>query len=280
MVIREPESRIDYSAVQVEAARSVLLELSNILSEYQDCLMIVGGWVPELLFPGEGHVGSLDVDLLLDHRTLAVHEMYLTIERVLTRNNYEKHPEQFFTFVRRVMVGDTLVSVGLDLLAGVYDGTAPKKRAQHVQGIRALKATGGDFAFLIPAKKVAIEGRRPDGARDSGIVRVAAVAPFFVMKAAALGRGKAKDAYDIYFCTAHYPGGIESLAEEFRPHLQNRQLLDALEKIAAKFATPEHAGPVDVADFMELPAGEEREILLRDVCERVTALLKRIRTEA
>ena len=117
--MREPESRIDYSAVQVEAARSVLLELSNILSEYQDCLMIIGGWVPELLFPGGGHVGSLDVDLLLDHRSLASHEKYLTIERVLTRNNYEKHPEQFFTFVRRVMVGDTLVSVGLDLLAGV-----------------------------------------------------------------------------------------------------------------------------------------------------------------
>ena len=36
--------------------------------------------------------------------------------------------------------------------------------------------------------------------------------PFLIMKATALGRGKPKDAYDIYFCIKHYSGGIKELA--------------------------------------------------------------------
>lgn len=42
-----------------------------------------------------------------------------------------------------------------------------------------------------------------------------AVVPYLVMKTAALGRGKAKDAYDIYFLIKHYHGGVYELAKEF-----------------------------------------------------------------
>ena len=41
--------RSDYTSDAVEAARSVLLELSRLLGEYQKGIVIVGGWVPELL---------------------------------------------------------------------------------------------------------------------------------------------------------------------------------------------------------------------------------------
>ena len=36
----------DYDALQVEAARSVLLELVRLLGEYRDDMVVVGGWVP------------------------------------------------------------------------------------------------------------------------------------------------------------------------------------------------------------------------------------------
>lgn len=57
--------RSDYTSDAVEAARSVLLELSRLLGEYQKGIVIVGGWVPELLFSqaSRRHIGSLDVDL-------------------------------------------------------------------------------------------------------------------------------------------------------------------------------------------------------------------------
>jgi len=62
----------DYDALQVEAARSVMLELTRLLGEYHDDMVVVGGWVPALLIPQDTapHVGSLDVDLALNHKTL------------------------------------------------------------------------------------------------------------------------------------------------------------------------------------------------------------------
>lgn len=61
--------RSDYSVEAVEAAHSVLLELSRLLGEYQDSVVVVGGWVPDLLLsdPPRQHVGSIDVDIVLDH---------------------------------------------------------------------------------------------------------------------------------------------------------------------------------------------------------------------
>ena len=55
----------NYAEEIVEAARSVLLELGRLLGEYMDEIVVVGGWVPELLLPQDQarHVGSIDVDL-------------------------------------------------------------------------------------------------------------------------------------------------------------------------------------------------------------------------
>jgi hypothetical protein len=63
-------TRRDYSAELVGAARSVLIEIMHILGEYQGQMVLIGGWVPELLFPQakNAHVGSIDIDLALDHR--------------------------------------------------------------------------------------------------------------------------------------------------------------------------------------------------------------------
>ena len=44
-------SRTDYTAIAVEAARSVMLELIRLLGEYRDDVVIIGGWVPDLLLP-------------------------------------------------------------------------------------------------------------------------------------------------------------------------------------------------------------------------------------
>ena len=51
---------------EVTASRSVLIEVLTILGKDLDKLAVIGGWVPELTFPHQGHVGSLDVDLALE----------------------------------------------------------------------------------------------------------------------------------------------------------------------------------------------------------------------
>jgi len=63
-------TRRDYSAELVEAARAVLIEVMHVLGEYRGEIVLVGGWVPDLLLPQaeQPHVGSIDIDLALDHR--------------------------------------------------------------------------------------------------------------------------------------------------------------------------------------------------------------------
>ena len=86
-------------------------------------------------------------------------------------------------------------------------------------------------------------------------------------------RMKEKDAYDIYYCVEHFPGGTEKLAAEFSSFLKNKLALEGLGKIRGKFASVKHVGPVWVADFLEITEKEDREIIMRRAFEKVNALL-------
>lgn len=272
----ELRSQTDYSAGQKEAAHRVLVEIVNILNDYRDDMLIIGGWVPDLLFPGQDHVGSIDVDVLFNH--LNLHESsYLSIERILLKNGYRKHPEKYFTFIKEVIVDGESYDVDLDIMAGMYGGTAESRRSQHIQGLKALKATGGNFAFEVPPIEVRIDARRPDGALDTGRIRVVSIVPFLIMKAAALGRGKPKDAYDIYFCIKHYLGGVKELANEFQAFLKFGLVNEMFEKLNDKFSSPEHAGPVDVVSFLEIYDEEEISMIKRDAFEQIASLIELLR---
>jgi hypothetical protein len=52
------------------ASRAVLIEVMNILGAFRDEMVLVGGWVPDLLYPDRGHMGSLDVDLAVSRKAL------------------------------------------------------------------------------------------------------------------------------------------------------------------------------------------------------------------
>lgn len=269
------KSSLDYSEGQKKAAHRVLVELVNIFKEYEDEIRIVGGWVPDLMFPGEGHIGSVDVDVLINHLTLE-DEGYQNMSRILKKNGYMDHPDKYFSFIRTVEVEGIPYDVDVDILAGMYGGTQPKRRSQHVQGLKALKATGGNFAFDFPAQEINVEAERPDGAMDVAKVNVVAIVPYIIMKTAAMGRGKAKDAYDIYFILKHYRGGVKALAKEFAPVSERNLVVEMKEKLKGKFASELHAGPKDVADFLDIEDEEEIDMVKRDAYEQVQALLRLI----
>lgn len=276
MVTRDDSLKksIDYNQGQIEAAHRILIELVNLLAEYQDNIMVIGGWIPEMMFPGLDHIGSIDVDVLVNHLNMK-EAGYETIERILLKNDYHRHPDKSFSFVKTVVVDGEEFPVDVDILAGKYGGTSETHRSQHIHGVAALKATGGNFAFEVAPNKVKIAGKRPDGADDSATVNLVAVAPFLMMKAAAMGRGKPKDAYDIFFVIKNYPGGIKQLAEEFAPFRERSLVKEGLQKLADKFASVKHAGPADVADFLEQDAdSEEKDRIKRDVYECVSSFLK------
>ena len=272
---KDLKSSQDYNEGQKAAAHRVLVELVNLFNEYRDDIRIVGGWVPDLMFPEEGHVGSVDVDVLINHIKLK-DSGYLTMSKILLRNGYEEHPDKAFSFIKRVQVDGIDYDVDVDILAGMYGGTQKKKRSQHVQGVKALKATGGDFAFEFDPQMIRVEAERTDGALDVARVNVIAVVPYFVMKTAAMGRGKAKDAYDLYFLVKHYHDGMDGLAKLFEDYRESRIILEMKEKLSEKFASPNHAGPADVAAFLDLEDEEEIAFTKRDAYEQMQALIRRL----
>lgn len=255
-----------------------MLELVRLLGEYSDDIVIVGGWVPALLIPQEGerHVGSTDVDLALNHKSLQ-DPGYETICRLLTDRGYRQDDEQPFIYWRSIRVGDKEIHVEVDLLAGEYEGTGKNRRTQKIQDVRARKARGCELAFQFPAE-VPVEGTLPGGARDAAQVRIAAIVPFLAMKGMAMAtRLKEKDPWDVYYCVKNYPGGADALVAEFTQHMEHGLVKEGLQNIAAKFASPEHVGPKSVADFDEISDPEERAVVQRDAYERVQDLLKRLK---
>lgn len=269
----------DYPSPAVQAARSVLLELARLLGQYRQDVVLVGGWAPELLFPEAAlaHVGSLDIDLALNHRTLDS-VGYRTIHKLLIERAYfQDSGGQPFQYFRRVSTsGGQELIVQVDFLAGEYGGRGHKHRSQRVSDMQPRKARGCDLAFTEPVA-ITLEGRLPTGPIDSATIHVVDVTAFIVMKAMAMAnRLNEKDAWDIYFCLRSYPNGTAALAERFKPRLKNGLVREGLQIIAAKFASVDHYGPAAVAAFEGSSDAEDYAIRQRDAFERVHDLLRRL----
>lgn len=270
-------TRKNYPDHAVEAARAVLIELGHLSKGYGSDIVVVGGWVPELLVSSQEapHIGSVDVDLALNHRALQ-ETRYRSLLAMMTERGYRQSDKQPFIFHRTVKAGSQDVVVEIDFLAGEYAGSGRGHRTQEFEDMRARKARGCDLVFEMNSE-VEIEGTLPGGGIDRVNVRVASIVPFIVMKGMALDdRLKEKDAWDIYYCLQHYPGGIDAIVEAFRPFVDHGLVLEGLEKIADKFESPEHMGPQFVADFEELSDSEDRDLRRRDAFERVDYLLKEL----
>ena len=78
-----------WSDPAVRASYSVIVELASVLGQYRDHLVLVGGWVPPLLLPDatEPHMGSYDVDFVLDHEHLRA-DAYGRVEALLSSAGY------------------------------------------------------------------------------------------------------------------------------------------------------------------------------------------------
>jgi len=268
-------TRHDYTAAALQAVKNVLAEIVQILGEFRDHIVVVGGSVPGLLLrdAAEPHIGTLDIDLALDFRNIP-EASYQTLLKALTSRGYRQGGQPFQFFRDVPFSNRDPVTVEVDLLAGEYGGTGGSHRTQVVQDARARKARGCDLVFE-NNEIVSIEGELPSGGHLAVQCRVAAIIPFLIMKGMALAdRLKEKDAYDIYYCVRRYPGGIAALAGAFRPHIRNRLVREGLAKIREKFLSPDHAGPKWVADFLEINEPEERAIQQRAAYELLMALFR------
>lgn len=266
----------DYNSLEIETAKSVLIELMHLLGEYREDIVIVGGWVPEFILnkKKEPYVGTIDVDVALDHRKLQ-DEGYRSIQELLLNRGYTLG-KQPFIFKRELEIDNQKIIIQVDLLAGEYEGTGISHRHQKFQGIHAKKVRGCEIAFQNPIR-LTVDGVLPSGGKDSVTIKIASIVPFLVMKGMALDdRIKEKDAWDIYYCLTNYEGGLDRLIKEFKPYMDDGLVKEGLSKIAKYFASIDRTGPKHVADFDEITDEEERARIQRDAFERVNYLLENL----
>lgn len=88
----EPRTQHDYGEREVAAARRVLIDPGQVLGSYvRESVVVVGGWVPDLLIVGaeEPHIGSIDVDLALNVEKLREGRYAKIVAAMLATGRYE-----------------------------------------------------------------------------------------------------------------------------------------------------------------------------------------------
>ena len=231
---------------QFDAARSVLLEVMNVLGEYRDEIVIVGGWVPDLIYPDKRHGGSLDVDLAIGPGAVGANE-YSTILARLTESDYT-HTTNPTRFYRNVP--DVEMPVKVDMISGEYI-TGEKTANVQVNELGMSSLRGIDLAFE-HSEDIKLEGTMPDGSHN--IVRARIVRPeaFVLIKAFAMsGRNKQKDAYDVAFILHQYTPSLAAMAEYLVPVIAGGLGAEAFEILTEKFARLDSVGPTGAAQVAE-----------------------------
>ena len=253
---------------------SVYLELMTILGAYREALVLVGGWAPYFILERFGqqdadfqHVGSIDIDIAVDHRRVSAHQYASIVER-LKRRGYRQRFDRLgrpvpFIFERTVSLeGGRETYVEVDFLAGEYEGTGKGHRHQRVQrDLLARKARGCDVAFD-RCFEYELTGVLPDGAENTARVKIADVVGCLTMKGITLGeRYHEKDAYDIYSVIAYYTDGPAGAAQAVRPHLDNGLVREGVDTIAEKFQSIRSMGPAGVGRFLASDSAERERIM-------------------
>jgi len=274
----EPRQREDYSERQVEAARRVLVDLGQVLKSFEDCVVVVGGWVPDLLMADspEPHVGSIDVDVALDAEKLAEGRYAGLLKSLLETRRYHQAEEPFKLYAD-VSLEDGLppVRVEVDFLKSPEAKTR-KNKPKLTESFRPLDASGCSAAFEHP-ELVVMTGKMIKGQVNRVEFRVASIADFLIMKSYALAnRDKPKDAYDICFCLDHYTAGLNALAANWQRRAVRNDVVKARAILREKFAAVEAYGPRQVVEFYNATNPEEQEQQARREYELVQAFLKQI----
>ena len=272
----EPREREDYGVREVEAARRVLVDVGQVLASFEDCLVVVGGWAPDLLLreAEEPHIGSIDVDLALDAAKLNDGRYAEILKLMLDTRRYRMGPEHF-QLVTTVDLGDgeIPVQVTVDFLAP-KDVRLGKNRPKLLPGFRVLQVASCGLAFRAPVE-LEVAGLNVEGAENTVRLRVASLEDWLVMKAQAIGnRDKPKDVYDLCYGLRHAPGGVQPLAESWQPRATEKEVAKAITILREKFTGVNALGPRQLVGFHHEPDRETRAIQARGAYAIVQSFLR------
>ena len=251
----EPQSAADYDERTTTAVKSVLVEMGQILGSFKGKFAVVGGAVPWLLLENEdmAHVGTLDIDIVLDAAALKDDEEYKALIESLMENGYAQRTElKKFQLVRQVNPkdGGPPIDIIVDFLMP-RDVKLTKNKPALIDNFAVQRADGAELALRF-YQMVAIDGSMPAGGKNRVEIAIASIPALLAMKGYAIqNRHKQKDAYDICYCIRNYPGGPQTLANDCKPLLELPEAKQGYAYIAGKFDKEGGYGPTSVRNFVE-----------------------------
>ena len=271
----EPRSEADYSPRQTEAARRVLVDIGQVLASFADCLVVVGGWTPDLLLAtaDEPHVGSIDVDLALDAAKLNDGRYAELVKLLLDTKRYRPGDKEFQLVVEVALNdGERPVQVEVEFLAP-KEVKLKKHTPKLLADFRVLQVEAASEAFRNPVEHK-LSGQNVRGAMNTVTLREASLADFLVMKAHAIGgRDKPKDTYDLCYCLEQFPGGMETLAADWKQRSKEKNTAKAIEILREKFASVDAFGPQHLVEFHAAPDTDTQAMHARRAYELVQKFL-------
>jgi hypothetical protein len=272
----KPRTAHDYEEDVTATSRVGLAEIMTILGAYRESLVLIGGWAPYLILEQFGepggeyfdgaqtfdaevtsgrfvHVGSIDIDFVVDPAVIDA-ERYTTIVELLLDRDYEPVKDsryQFEKVIRSPRSGQEY-SIKIDFLTPKpLAGQGRSHRHREVQhDLRARTLEGAEVA-LAHWFWHEYDTQLSDGANTHVRVKVTDLVGSLTLKGIAIGERYAeKDAYDIYALCAHYRGGPAAVAEILRPVREEEAVRRGLAAIADKFREERAEGPTWVAVFL------------------------------
>lgn len=274
----KPKHQGGYTDLHAELCERTLVSLLRGLGPWRQGVFLAGGLVPRYLIPTGAddvpilpHVGTTDVDLVLDLEVLAQVEAYRRLEHNLKtlgleRGTNDEGQPQHFSWRSPTGSGVTVV---VDLLCDVPQHQGG--RIQEIAGERRLSALGIPGAHLVTTDYIEVSltaellGERGVATET---VRIANIVPFLVLKLLAFeDRGEPKDAYDIIYCLENFGSGPAAVATELADRLRawpDEPLLpQALDILRRRFVSDERTpgarkdGPTTYALFLTDPGRPE-----------------------
>jgi hypothetical protein len=231
--------------------------VATVIGDMTDDVVLVGGLVPSLIVAqgslpsgAERHVGTMDVDVglalgLLDEGR------YQELSERLRRAGFGPDANESGRRTRQRWVWKDSRGVSVDFL---IPPSTPADRGGTIRDLEedfaALIAPGLPLAFR-DRTKVTLDGETLLGERAVREMWVCGPAAYLVLKALAFrSRGENKDAYDLFYVLRNHGDGPRTVAEAFRPLLDDSAARDALGIIGADFTTADSVGAMRVAAFM------------------------------
>lgn len=276
----KPKHQGGYSPVHTEFCERTLVTLLRGLGPWKTSIYLIGGLVPRYLFAETGgkghpaHIGTTDVDIVLNLEVLSDIEAYNRLEENLNRMGFERGRndegrEQNHRWFRKVENGVTVV---IDLLCEGIKGGKPFPLPKTAGRLSALKIPGVHLVFEdyveVPIKAELLE----EGGITTETVRVAGLSSFLILKAIAFDdRNEEKDSYDIVYTLSRYEGGSLAAANVFTEKMNSvsgddKKLFErAINILKNRFGDEEGVagyrkdGPTAYARFLSDPGNPDKD---------------------